>query len=366
MRCAARLLRPAALAFTLLLCVWAGSVGAHTGGTTGFAQVTVKGQTVRYSLTLGLDAIEKVRTDSTSTNQVPLATDYDALAGLVARHTMIASDGNTCTPLPGTVQPPSPERASVVIVILYACAAPVRTLTLRDDLFNVLGRDHHTLASVEWAGGHEQFLLEPDRRETRVVVESSPAQPPTASPLDDGALGFFRLGVEHILEGFDHILFIFALILGGGRFRSLLVIITAFTVAHSITLGLAVLDLVRPPSSIVEPLIALSIAYVAFENIFMERAASRRWLVSLLFGLVHGFGFAGALVELGLPDQALFSSLLFFNLGVEAGQALIVAVLFPALLWMARFPWKQRAVTSISAVVLLAAIALLAERALWG
>ncbi len=359
MRYAGLLRAPAALAFALFLFAWAGSSGAHTGGTTGFAMVTIKGQTVRYSLMLGLDAIDKARADPAS----PLTTDYDALAGLVARHTTITADGNACAPLPGTVQPPAPGRSSVAIVIHYACAAPVRTLALRDDLFDVLGRDHHTLAIVEWPGGHEQFLLEPDRRETRVVVDGSP---PAVSPADSGALGFFRLGVEHILEGFDHVLFIFALILGGGRLRSLLIIVTAFTVAHSVTLALATLDVVRPPSWFIEPLIALSIAYVAFENIFMQRALSRRWLVSLLFGLVHGFGFAGVLVEIGLPEQTLFSSLLFFNLGVEAGQALIVAILFPALLWLSRFPWKQRAVTSVSAVVLVAAIVLLAERTLWG
>jgi hypothetical protein len=151
--------------------------------------------------------------------------------------------------------------------------------------------------------------------------------------------------------------------LRGGRIISLLGIVTAFTVAHSITLGLSVLGIVNPPGWLVEPLIAASIAYVACENIFLERAPSRRWLVSLLFGLVHGFGFAGALLELELPRETLFPSLLFFNLGVEAGQAIIIAVLFPALLLLSRFQWKQRAVTVISTVVLAAAIGLLAERA---
>lgn len=344
---------------------WSAPAAAHAGGTTGFAVVTVKGQTVRYSLTLGLDAIEKARAVPTGSNQMPPAND-DALAGMVARHIVIEADGNACAPLPGSVQPSAPDRSNVVIIVHYACAAPVRMLSLRDDLFNVLGREHHTLVSIEWSGGHEQLLLEPDRREARAVIDGAAARPSAASPLDAGALGFFRLGVEHILEGVDHVLFVFALILGGGRFRSLLIIVTAFTVAHSVTLALATLDLVRPPSWVVEPLIALSIAYVAFENIFMARAPSQRWLVSLVFGLVHGFGFAGALVALGLPEQALFSSLLFFNLGVEAGQALIVAVLFPALLWMSRFAWKQRAVTSVSAVILVAAIALLAERAFSG
>lgn len=358
-----RLLASAALTFALLL-RWGGLAEAHTGGTTGFAKITVEGQTVRYSLTLGLDAVDRVQTGPAGTQQIPLSADPDALAGIVSRHIMISADGHACAPLPGSVQPPLPGRSSIVIVIHYACAAPVRTLVLRDDLFVALGRDHHTLANVEWPGGNEQILFDPDRLEARVVLDGQSAGAPATSPANDGTLGFFRLGIEHILMGFDHVLFVFALMLRGGRVWSLLGIVTAFTVAHSITLGLAVLGFVRPPASVVEPLIAASIAYVAVENIFLERAVSRRWLVSLLFGLVHGFGFAGPLLDLGLPEESLFSSLLFFNLGVEAGQAMIVAMLFPALLWLSRFPWRHQAVTFISAVVLAAAVGLLAERVL--
>jgi hypothetical protein len=182
------------------------------------------------------------------------------------------------------------------------------------------------------------------------------------NPVGEGAVGFFRLGIEHIVTGFDHILFLFALMLRGGRIGSLLGIVTAFTVAHSITLGLAVLGIVRPPAWLIEPLIAASIAYVACENIFLQRAPSRRWLVSLLFGLVHGFGFAGALLELELPREGLFRSLLFFNLGVEAGQAMIIALLFPALALLSRFAWEKRAVTVISSVILVAAVGLVVDR----
>jgi hypothetical protein len=331
-----------------LLVHWAGSAGAHTDGTTGFARITVDGQTVRYSLTLDLETVAKAQADP------------DALAGIVSRHVEITADGNACAAVPGTVQPPPPGRTTVVVVIHYACQTPVRTLTLRDRLSAVFGRDHHTLASIEWPGGSEQVLLDPDRTEARIVVDDRSA----ANPAGDGALGFFELGIEHILTGFDHILFVFALILGGGRIGSLIGIVTAFTVGHSITLGLAVLGVVRPPTWLVEPLIAASIAYVACENIFRERTPPRRWLVGLLFGLVHGFGFAGALLELEVPREALFSSLLFFNLGVEAGQAMVVALLFPLLLLLSRFEWRRRAVTAISAVVLVAAVGLLAERTL--
>src|SRR6185369_14875836 len=128
-------------------------------------------------------------------------------------------------------------------------------------------------------------------------------------------------GVEHILTGYDHLLFLFALMIGGGSAWSLVKIVTAFTLAHTLTLAAAALDLIVVPARIVESAIALSIAYVALENFFiLQRSASKRWLVSLAFGLVHGFGFSAVLKELELPADGLAWSLLLFNLGVEAGQ----------------------------------------------
>ncbi len=198
-----------------LLFHWIGSAAAHTGGTTGFAKVTVEGETVRYSLTLDVEAVSKVQNG-------PLAADHDALAGVVARHIEILADGSSCAALPGAVQPAQPGRPIVVIVIHYACAGPVGTLTLRDRLSAVFGRDHHTLANIEGPKGTEQFLLDPDRPEVRVVISGPSDGTPAAELAPHGAYGFFRLGIEHIVTGFDHILFLFALMLRGGRIGSLL------------------------------------------------------------------------------------------------------------------------------------------------
>ena len=151
-----------------------------------------------------------------------------------------------------------------------------------------------------------------------------------------------------------------------GRLLSLIAIVTAFTVAHSITLALSVLGLVTLPSQIVEPVIALSIAYVAFENLTTKSMVSRRWAVSFLFGLVHGFGFAGALAEVGLPASGLAAALVGFNIGVEAGQALIVSLLLPLLIWLQRFPWEPRLIKISSTAIMAVGLALLTERALIG
>ena len=350
-------MKRAAIALVLVLTGLIGGAHAHTSGTTGFAAITVQGQTVRYALTLSIEALQAASTK-------PIG-DFNALDGMVARQVVVSANDTQCAPVPGAVQPPSPTRPTIVVTVDYACAGPIRTLALTDNLFDVLGRDHHTLATIEWPNGREQLVFEPDHRQARLALAGPTEGAPESGTAQSGPVAFFHLGVEHILTGYDHILFLFALVLRGGRLGSLLGIVTAFTIAHSITLACAVLGVVVVPSRIVEPVIALSIAYVALENIFRKRAASRRWVVSFVFGLVHGFGFAGALLELGLPKGGLMSSLLFFNLGVEAGQAVIVALLFPALFWLGRFAWERRAVTALSAVVFVAATALLFQRVLF-
>lgn len=146
-------------------------------------------------------------------------------------------------------------------------------------------------------------------------------------------LTYTWIGIEHILLGFDHLLFVLALVMIVRSTRMLLLTITAFTVAHSITLSLATLGMLRIPGPPVEAIIALSIVLVAAEILRMRRghqglAARKPWLVAFAFGLLHGLGFAGALAEVGLPANAVPLALLFFNVGVEIGQlAFIAAVL---------------------------------------
>ena len=156
----------------------------------------------------------------------------------------------------------------------------------------------------------------------------------------DVAGTYFTLGVEHILLGIDHLLFVLALLLIVRGALRMVATVTAFTVAHSITLGAATLGFVRAPSAVVETVIALSILFLAAELARGERAFTPTlavrfpWIVAFAFGLLHGFGFAGALSEIGIPQASVPSALLFFNLGVEAGQLLFVAAVFgTAELW---------------------------------
>jgi HupE / UreJ protein len=136
---------------------------------------------------------------------------------------------------------------------------------------------------------------------------------------------YLQLGFTHILPlGLDHILFVLSLFLLNPTLKPILMQATAFTVAHTITLGFAMYGVIKPPTNIVEPIIALSILYVALENIFSPRLKASRIGIVFLFGLIHGMGFASALTELGLPKNAYFSSLIMFNIGVELGQITVI------------------------------------------
>jgi hydrogenase/urease accessory protein HupE len=159
---------------------------------------------------------------------------------------------------------------------------------------------------------------------------------------------YLKLGIEHILSGVDHLLFVLALLMLCRGTMQLVKTITAFTVAHSITLALATLGIVQVPQRPVEAVIALSIVFVASEIAHegQGRAGWTRrwpWLVAFSFGLLHGFGFAGALREVGLPEQAIPLALLCFNLGVEVGQLTFLAVALPLLAWLRRSALAQTA-----------------------
>jgi hydrogenase/urease accessory protein HupE len=178
-------------------------------------------------------------------------------------------------------------------------------------------------------GATQTERLSPTR--TSFVVQAAPSRWEVAA-------AYLRLGIEHILLGYDHLLFVLALVILVRTWRRVALTVTAFTVAHSITLAAATLGFVNVPGPPVEAAIALSIVLVAVEIVNARRGipsltARWPWLVAFCFGLLHGFGFAGALAEVGLPHHAIPVALLFFNLGVEVGQLSFVAVVL-TLAWL--------------------------------
>lgn len=175
---------------------------------------------------------------------------------------------------------------------------------------------------------------------------------------------YLQLGFEHILPlGLDHILFIVALFIVKPHLKPVLLQATIFTIAHSITLGLAAAGYIQLSSAIVEPLIALSIVVIAIENVFFPKVKALRLVFIFLFGLLHGLGFAGVLSSLGLPEGKFYSALLAFNLGVEAGQVAIILLLWLSLKWFAKKDWyHSRVVIPVSIVIALISAYWVVER----
>jgi len=237
------------------------------------------------------------------------------------------------------------DGAYAVLRFAAQCAAVPRVLTVRYTLLFDLDPQHRGLLRFEQPRQTLTAVFSPDRN-TWQLDGHSPA-------LARQFLEYFETGVWHIWTGFDHILFLCALLLPavlehrGGRWQAVATfrqaffevagIVTAFTIAHSITLSLAVLGFVVVPSRLIESAIAASVVVAALNNLY-PLIEKRLWVVAFLFGLVHGLGFANVLTDLGLPRSALAVSLVSFNLGVEAGQLAIVTVFLP-LAYLSRRSW---------------------------
>jgi hypothetical protein len=229
------------------------------------------------------------------------------------------------TPLPGRlvgaeVGSGADGKALLHATLRFDAGRALGHVAIRCRLLAELGPGHATVARIAAGGTVEEFVFD----ESTVYAGSRGT---IATAID-----FARLGVEHILVGYDHLAFLVGLLLTGGGLLRVLAIVTAFTLAHGVTLALAALDVVTLPGALVEAAIAASIVWVGVENL-LGRQVVRRWLVGFAFGLVHGFGFAAVVRDLGLPAQGLVTSLLAFNAGVEAGQAAIVVAVVPAL-WL--------------------------------
>jgi hydrogenase/urease accessory protein HupE len=204
---------------------------------------------------------------------------------------------------------------------------------------------------ADFEPGHREYLAV-DGNPVAVLDAAHDAATFSGAP-SLGAVGarFVGLGVEHIWTGYDHLAFLLALLLAAQNLRQMLKVVTGFTVAHSITLTLAATGLVALSPAVVEPAIAASIVFVGVENLW-KPPPERRIAITFLLGLIHGFGFAGQLSELGLPRGALALALVSFNGGVEVGQACVVLVVLPLLLKLRAQPWWEEKGVPIGSVII--------------
>jgi hydrogenase/urease accessory protein HupE len=247
--------------------------------------------------------------------------------------------------------------------LTYTWLKPIGDLRIRYDLFiptapnasNLMTLIHGEQVSNTLKVSNTVFT--PEKRDFTL---SAGGESHTETP------NFIALGMEHILSGYDHLLFLLALLMLGGGLGYLLKVITAFTVAHSITLSLTALNLIHLPGRFIESGIALSIAWVAAENLFGKdptKLQRSRWAVTFLFGLIHGMGFADILREVGIPRDNLLVSLFGFNLGVELGQMIFVIPAFLLLVLLKRIPWEARVRWAISAATVVAGLYWFVQRA---
>jgi len=237
----------------------------------------------------------------------------------------------------------------------YTCAGTIKTLLIVYNLFFNDDPTSRAIITAEGPGGKREAMAELSSRTLNVdLVGDGETNRPSF-------LSLLLLGIEHILTGIDHVMFLLALLLGLPRLGQALAIVTAFTIAHSITLACAWFGLVTLPPRLVETAIAFSIAYVAAENLF-GYGLRYRWVIAGGFGLIHGLGFYGVLSELGLEGAGALRVLLGFNLGVELGQLMIIALATPVLLFIRMQDWKGVAVRCASFAFLVVALFWAVER----
>jgi hypothetical protein len=230
----------------------------------------------------------------------------------------------------------------MLLDLLYTFAAPVEKLTITSTLDRITQADHSHIVQIGEGDDTREAVLNAKNPVARLDIGEK--------TFFTTVCGFVKLGIEHIFTGYDHLAFLAGLLIVTTTLRSLLKVITSFTLAHSITLALATFDFVSVPSRLIESLIALSIAYIAIEN-FTGKTLLHRWKITFLFGLVHGFGFSNVLKEMALTRRTLAISLFSFNGGVELGQLAFVALVFPLVYLATRSCWKREFLSATSIAI---------------
>ena len=239
-----------------------------------------------------------------------------AMVAMLTQRFTIGADGRALVPQWSPTPEILTERQSLRFTLRYEVAAPPGTLQVSSMMFPY-DPNHQTFLNVYEGNALTQAILDKGRSSFEYFSGSRQGVSAVVRK-------FVPSGIHHILIGPDHLLFLVGLLLLGGTLRKLLLVVTAFTVAHSITLSLAALNILSPPASIIEPAIALSIVYVGADNLLAKDGRDMRALIAFAFGFIHGFGFANVLREMDLPSRALGWSLFSFNLGVELGQMVVV------------------------------------------
>jgi hydrogenase/urease accessory protein HupE len=257
-----------------------------------------------------------------------LNTQRGAIITLVQSRLTLSADGEALRNATWSAPEGMPDRQSIGVRATYVLPRPAGRVDVATLMFPY-DPQHKTFLNVYENGSvAAQAILDKDRTAFAYFTG-------TRQGIRAVLQRFVPAGVHHILIGPDHLLFLVGLLLLGGTMKQLLLVVTAFTIAHSITLSLAALGMVIPPANAIEPAIALSIVYVGADNLLVSAGGrdTRAW-IAFAFGLIHGFGFANVLREMDLPSRALGWTLFAFNVGVEIGQLVFVVLVASLLIWI--------------------------------
>jgi hydrogenase/urease accessory protein HupE len=283
-----------------------------------FADVDVVAHVIDIAHDLNIDPPERLFEPETLNQRGP------DIARLLASRFQLQADGVQLAAGPWTAAAPLTERQSLRISTRFPLRGAPGAVVLSASMFPY-DPQHQTFINV----------YEDDALALQAILDASKTRVEFFSGSRQGIWAVIRKfvpsGVEHILIGPDHLLFLVGLLLLGGTLRQLALVVSGFTVAHSITLSLAALNIVNPPARVIEPAIALSIVYVGADNLMVRDGRDMRAWIAFAFGFIHGFGFANVLREMDLPRSALGWSLFSFNLGVEVGQLVVVVTVASAL-----------------------------------
>jgi len=349
---------PRALFVAAVLVVLARPAAAHPVPFS-YIDVRVDGRVIEVSVVAhAWDLIHDLNlgpetTDERFLDSATLQAQAAAMAAIFGGRLRVEADGRTLTAGPWSAPEALMDRLSVRMRAQYEAVGPPGVVRVSAVMFPY-DPVHQTFLNV-YEGGQlsAQAILSVDRPSFEHFAG-------TRQGVWAVIRKFLPSGIHHILIGPDHLLFLVGLLLLGGTLRRLVLVVSAFTVAHSVTLTLAALNIVTPPASVIEPAIALSIVYVGIDNLMVRGGRDMRAWIAFAFGFIHGFGFANVLREMDLPARALGWSLFSFNLGVEVGQ-LIVVVAVASLLAALR----RRSETAGKRIVLVGSLVVIAAGAFW-
>ena len=324
-----RSLRTAYVVLALLCAVPARSF-AHP---VPFSYIDVRPETGRVDVTIVAHTFDlahdlNIQPPETLLERNTLTAQAGAVVKLIQDRFALSADGEALKDATWSPPEPLPERQSIRIRASFPLARPAGRIDIVTQMFPY-DPQHKTFLNVYDAGAvAAQAILDKDRRSFEYFAG-------TREGVRAVLRKFVGAGVSHILVGPDHLLFLAGLLLLGGTMKQLLLVVSAFTIAHSITLSLAALGMVMPPANAIEPAIALSIVYVGADNLLVSAGGrdTRAW-IAFAFGLIHGFGFANVLRGMDLPRRALGWTLFAFNAGVEIGQLAFVVLVASLFIWI--------------------------------